>query len=182
MKTTVTQEEFEAFLNLLDPDREKAGLKYEAIQLRLIKFFYARGCPPAEELADESIDRAIKKIYRMSEGYVGNPTLYCYKVARNVFLEFTRKPKFEELKEDAAAQIQIDIAEEDSYKCYLNCLKELPKHQYSLITRYYSYKKGEKTQIRKGLESELNLTSLSLRARIFRIKKTLQLCLQKCKK
>jgi hypothetical protein len=97
-------------------------------------------------------------------------------------LEFTRKPKFEELKENAIAQINIEITEDDSYKCYLNCLKELPKHQCSLIIRYYSYTKESKIRIRKKLESELNLTSLSLRARIFRIKKNLQMCLQKCKK
>jgi hypothetical protein len=179
---TVTQEEFEAFLRLLDPDIEKAGLKYEAIRLRLIKILFARGCNTAEELADECIDTAVKKIYEMPNGYEGDPALYCYGIARYKFLESTREPKFEELKADATAQIQKDIGEEDSYKCYLKCLNQLPTNQSSLIKRYYSYTKKQKKTIRRRLELELNLTNGALRRRINSIKTKLQLCLQECKK
>jgi DNA-directed RNA polymerase specialized sigma24 family protein len=179
---TVTQEEFEAFLKLLDPDRENAGLKYETIRVRLIKYFYARGCPPAEELADESIDRAIKKIYEMVGSYNGDPALYFYGVAKYVFLEFTREPNFEELKENAIAEIQKDILEKDFYECHVKCLKQLPKHKFSIITRYYSYRKEQKKQIRTELELELNLTNGALRGRINRIKEDLKSCLEECKK
>ena len=53
----LTQELFDTLLDWLDPDRERAGHRYETIRLRLIKIFTSRGCPEAEELADETINR-----------------------------------------------------------------------------------------------------------------------------
>ena len=55
----INQDAFDTMLDWLDADRERAGCKYEAIRLRLIKIFTCRGCQDAEELADEAINRVI---------------------------------------------------------------------------------------------------------------------------
>ena len=50
------QEMFDRFLFWLDPNREEAAIKYEAIRRKLIKIFTCRGCIDAEDLADVTID------------------------------------------------------------------------------------------------------------------------------
>ena len=48
----LSQESFDKLLAWLDPNREKAGIKYEQIRYRLIKIFAGRGSADAEDLAD----------------------------------------------------------------------------------------------------------------------------------
>lgn len=181
-ESDINQKEFEKFLNWLDTDKELAGQKYESIRFRLIKIFYARGCYTAEELADESIDRVIKKINKIAETYEGDPTLYCYGVARNVFLEYTRRPKTEELP-DIIIQAETDSTEtETDYQCIRKCLGKLKPEQRRLIISYYKGKKRDKIMRRKEIERELKITNESLRIRVFRIKKILYECIQNCNK
>jgi DNA-directed RNA polymerase specialized sigma24 family protein len=178
--STINQEGFEKFLSWLDKDREIAGQKYEEIRLRLIKIFYARGCYLAEELADESVDRVIKKCDELIKTYEGDPALYCYGVAQKVFLEFTRRPKTEELP-DTIVQEKIDVEElAPEYKCLNKCLKKLKPDQQKLILDYYKGEKQTKIERRKELEKKLKITNQSLRVRALRIRKILQKCIQNC--
>src|SRR5262245_21687271 len=57
----MTPEEFDRLLLWLNPDRDKAGEKYEWIRKRLIKIFVCRGCNVPEELADKTINRVARK-------------------------------------------------------------------------------------------------------------------------
>jgi DNA-directed RNA polymerase specialized sigma24 family protein len=178
--STINQERFEKFLSWLDEDRETAGRKYEDIRRRLIKIFYARGCYLAEELADESIDRVIKKCDELMATYQGDPALYCYGVAHKVFLEFTRKPKNEELP-DTIVQKEINVEElKPEYKCLNKCLKKLKPDQRRLIIDYYKGEKQTKIVGRKELEKKLEITNQSLRVRALRIRKLLQKCIENC--
>lgn len=179
-KSSINQEGFEKFLSWLDKDREAAGEKYEDIRFRLIKIFYARGCHLAEELADESIDRVIKKCDELIQTYQGDPMLYCYGVAQKVFLEFTRKPKAEELP-DTIVQNEINVEElKADYICLNKCLKKLNPEQRRLIIDYYKGEKQTKIVGRKELEKKLNITNQSLRVRALRIRKILQECIENC--
>src|SRR5829696_6063126 len=87
---SITQAQFNFLLSWLDPDPSRAGEKYEAIRRKLITFFTARRCLQAEELADETINRVALKAHEVAPGYVGNPSLYFYGVARKVFHEWAR--------------------------------------------------------------------------------------------
>ncbi len=62
MLETLTQTGFDKLLATLDADREQAGVKYESLRARLIKFFEWRNCESAEELTDTVFDRIIGKI------------------------------------------------------------------------------------------------------------------------
>src|SRR6478672_10875246 len=77
----LTQESFDALLDWLDPHREQAGQKYEDIRRRLIKLFVCRGCPEPEDLADETINRVIKKLKEIESGFTGDKARYFYGVA-----------------------------------------------------------------------------------------------------
>ena len=176
---TISQPGFEKFLSWLDKDREAAGQKYEDIRLRLIKIFQARGCFEAEELADESLDRLIKKSDLLMETYQGDPALYCYKIAHNVFLESLRKPKTEELLDSIPQKIEIEELDED-YECLIRCLKKLSRKEYYIILKYYEGEKRVKINQRKKLEEELKITNQYLRVWVSRIRKVLQKCIQNC--
>jgi RNA polymerase sigma factor (sigma-70 family) len=181
-ESNINKEEFEKFLYWLNKNREIAGQKYESIRLRLIKIFYARGCSSAEELADETINRVIKKVDKIAETYEGDPASYFYGVAKNVFREYTRRPKTEELP-DIIAQAETSVAENDTYnRCIRKCLNKIKPEQLKLLTKYYKGKKGDKIARRKEIEQNLDITNRTLRIRIFRIKKILYKCIQNCKK
>ena len=51
----MNRDELEALLKFLDPDRERAGERYETVRSRLIRLFEWRGCSSPEDLADEEI-------------------------------------------------------------------------------------------------------------------------------
>ena len=60
--SSLPPDDFEKLLRWLDPDRDKAGEKYEKIRHRLIRIFSARGCWEPEELFDRTTDIIISKI------------------------------------------------------------------------------------------------------------------------
>src|SRR6266571_4389824 len=93
MKTdwVLTQDAFDSLLDWLNADRVLAGKKYEAIRLRLIKIFTCRGCPEAEDLADETINRVTARVEEVANTYEGDPALYFYGVAQKLHLEYLRK-------------------------------------------------------------------------------------------
>ncbi len=70
---TITKEPFDALLEWLDPDREKAGQRYEVIRAGLIRIFVSKGLSDAEHYADEAIDRVIKRLPEIQANYVGDP-------------------------------------------------------------------------------------------------------------
>ena len=53
---------FDALLDWLDPDREKAAVRYEIIRAGLIRIFASKGLSDAEHYTDETIDRVIKRL------------------------------------------------------------------------------------------------------------------------
>jgi DNA-directed RNA polymerase specialized sigma24 family protein len=84
-------EPFARLLAWLNSDRELAVVKYEGIRRSLIKVFTARGCSNADELANETVNRVVKRIETLEENYVGDPALYFYGVARHVYCEYLRR-------------------------------------------------------------------------------------------
>src|SRR5687768_14772727 len=87
----LTQESFEALLDWLGPEREQAGQKYEQIRTRLIKIFTCRGCCEPELLADETINRVIKRLSEIQANFKGDQARYFYGVANKVHLEYLRR-------------------------------------------------------------------------------------------
>jgi RNA polymerase sigma factor (sigma-70 family) len=185
--TTFEPEQFEKLLTWLNDDREAAGLKYQAIRERLVKIFHARGCHQADELADETIDRVAKKIDTIFDSYQGDPALYFYAVAKNVFLESVRAPKSTELTDNISV-VESPEKDEDSetedqhYGCLDECLAELTPEQREFILGYYTDNKGAKVERRKKIATDLGISNKALRIRAFRIRESLRKCITKCMK
>lgn len=176
----ISQQNFEKLLAWLDSDREIAGQKYEKIRLRLITVFERRGCFIADELADETINRVIKKIKPLEKNYEGDPSLYFYAVGKNVLSEFFKKPFPEDLSPNVPYQEDEVEEESEVLKCLRNCLQTLTKEQHSFIINYYKKDKQEKIKERKRLAEERKATGESLRTKAFRIRIILQRCIERC--
>jgi len=179
----LTQDAFDALLAWLDPDREVAGKKYEAIRIRLIKIFTCRGCPEAEDLADETINRVVAKVGELND-YHGDPTPYFYGVSQKVQLEYLRKCKTrlaEGPAEDAAvAPTVFADGDEPEYECLERCLKNISETSRKLVLAYYQQERQAKIDHRKRLADELGIAVNALRIRAFRIRRTLEECVRAC--
>lgn len=167
--------QFYKLLDWLDNDRESAGQKYKTIHQKLTRIFYARGAHAAEELADETIERVTKKIDDLTDNYVGEPMLYFYGVAKNVFLEFTRKPVDKELPNSISQEVFSDDQSEQLDIYLTKCLNSLSSEDSEFIIEYYKKDKQEKINHRKQMAKDLGITMRALRVRAFRIRKRLQI-------
>jgi hypothetical protein len=67
----LTEESFDLFLSWLSEDREVAGRKYEDIRRRLITILECRRCTQPEEIADEALNRFIRRLPELIHTYSG---------------------------------------------------------------------------------------------------------------
>lgn len=178
-KVEISPDNFEKLLHWLHTDREVAGQEYESIRSRLVKIFYVRGCCNAEEMADEVIDRVAGKVERISENYQGERSLYFYAVAKKVFLEYSRKPKPQELPIILAKET-TDETSEVYYECLDRCLTEMPSNQRQLVIEYYQGERQAKIKQRKSIELRLGISNQALRVRVLRLRSILQKCVLSC--
>ena len=176
----MTQDEFDALLAWLDPDRDLAAQKYEEIRRRLIKIFVCRGCPVAEDLADKTIDRVASKVKDIAPIYVGNPALYFYGVAKNVYHEWLR----DQQQVPVPTPVQVPVVDPDppvpdpEYDCLEECIKRLPLEDQQLILEYYQEEKQAKIDHRKKLAEGLGIGLNTLRIRVYRLRARLQECVE----
>jgi len=179
----LTQEGLDRLLTLLDGDRERAGEKYEALRVRLLKLFEWRGSPTPEEHADEALNRVARKI---SEGVeIQNINHFIGGVARRVFLEIIeegdrRQKALNQLAEPIVLP-QIDDFEIDPrLGCFRSCLNELPDEQRCLIVDYYREDERRRIEQRKALAGRLKIPLNALRIRAHRLRSQLDKCIVNC--
>lgn len=172
----ITQDAFDRFLAWLDPNRDRAGAKYEDIRRKLIKIFVCRGCTAGEELADETINRVIRKMQELADSYTGDPALYFYGVARNVHLEYVKK---------SPAVLPPPVPDtpqqkEQEYECLERCMKALTRENRELMLEYYKEERQAKIVHRRELAVRLGIAVNALRIRAHRIRLGLQVCVENC--
>jgi DNA-directed RNA polymerase specialized sigma24 family protein len=172
----LTQESFDALLDWLDPQREKAGQKYEDIRRRLIKIFTCRGCSEPEDLADETINRVTNKLKEIEAGFTGDRARYFYGVANKVHLEYLRR------KPDVTLPLPVANSDEveREFKCLETCIDRLTPDNRELVLQYYQEDKKAKIDHRKMLAEHLGIAVNALRIRACRIRATLLECVQNC--
>src|SRR5262245_45931409 len=170
------QETFDRFLTWLHPDRNLAGEKYEVIRRGLVQFFERRGRLEAEALADETINRVIKKLPDIADHYTGEQSKYFYGVARYVYQESLRKPRVV----PPAPEVDDPIPQERKDQCRQQCLDRLPDEDRRLITGYYLKEKQETIEHRRQITTQFGPTNNALAVRAFRIRSALNRCLEEC--
>lgn len=172
------KEPFDELLAWLDPDRDKAGQRYEAIQAGLIRMFVAKGLSDAEHYADEVIDRVMKKLPEIQANYVGDPARYFHGVARNVILEAGRR---KEVTTDVLPQhATFDPPRSDTSECLSKCLQLLARDKRELILDYHLYQGREKIVHHQQMASELSITEGALRTRAHHLRVNLEKCVNEC--
>jgi DNA-directed RNA polymerase specialized sigma24 family protein len=172
----ITQDAFDKFLAWLDPSREQAGAKYEIVRRKLIKIFTCRGCSNCEDLADETINRVIRKMQDLADSYTGDPALYFYGVARIVHLEHVKK---------GPAPLPVPPPDppekkEREYQCLDRCMGVLTPRNRQLMLEYYKEEKHAKIVHRKELAAQLGVAVNALRIRAHRVRASLQICVESC--
>ncbi len=187
MENALTQTAFDKLLATLDADRESAGAKYEALRVRLIKFFEWRNCERAEELTDIVFDRVIKKI---AEGeQIQNPGAYSATVAQFVFKEDCRRrdrrtQSIEDSKElENLSQINESVeaeTDESRMQCLEKCLAEFSVDNRQLIVAYYDTEERVMIETRKRLADSMKISLNVLRIRVCRLKSKLEVCTKDC--
>jgi RNA polymerase sigma factor (sigma-70 family) len=177
-----SQEEFDALLAWLDPDRDCAGAKHEEIRSKLIKILERRQCHAAEELTDETINRVSHRVKDIVGTYAGDPALYFYGVVKNVYKEWLKWRREEPTSLDDAVAAPEPAEDVQRIHDYMEkCRGELENPEdRDLILKYYEKEKRAKIDHRKQLADGLGITLNNLRIRIHRINAILQKCIVDC--
>jgi DNA-directed RNA polymerase specialized sigma24 family protein len=168
----------EAVLCLLDADRERAGVRYEAIRRKLARFFECRGCSHGDELADETIDRVGRRLAEGEHVRHADAGAYFHGVARNVLRESwrTRRPCAPAPARPAAVEADEALGER-RLRCLDACLATLSPEERQLILWYYQA--GERhVEARRGLAGALGIRMNALRIRAHRIRARLEACVR----
>lgn len=175
-------ENFEHLLEWFDPDRERAGARYEEIRRVLIKIFASRGCAEPDDLADETITRVCRKVRTVTPTYDGDPASYFYGVAQNVYLEYLRRTRrrAERLKlvENHLRGGGRAHDFEREYRCLELCLEELSAAGRELVLEYYRDAGAARIARRKRLAERLGVGVCALRLRAFRLRGALERCVR----
>lgn len=177
-------EPFEGLLRRLASDRESAGLRYEELRRRLAAVFEYRRCPHPEELADETLDRAARRLDQLGNDFVGSdPARFVFGVAWNVARESYRRPAAVPLPDgwdERVAAAPSDDAAELEESCLESCLARLSTADRDLVLGYHTGERGERIRGRSALAREQGLTPNALRLKIHRLTARLRECVLGC--
>ena len=186
----LTREAFDRFLDWLDADREQAGRKYEAIRRGLIALFNYRRCSAAEDLADETINRAIRQLSSIEDLYEGDPVKYIHGIARFVALEYFNRqvkryggPASEDLQDPSQPGGPDEEDEREALsRCLRHCMEKLAPEKRKMFILYY--REGNRLNLdhRRSLAEQFGCTINALRIQMHRLNEELRLCITDCRK
>src|SRR5690242_896312 len=182
MASVLTAEAFTKLLACLDPERERAGDKYEDLRRTLIRFFEWRGAPFPEDHADETFNRVARKLNQGIE--IRNLSGYCYEVARLICLEVWKgnDSRRETLREEHhqnvpdARTADSTLERELLLECLDTCLNRLPTESRALLVEYYRDEKRNRIEHRRALAQALNMRRETLANRAQRLRDKLEVC------
>ena len=187
-----TPEVFQQFLSWLDEGQDSGGRRYLEMRRRLVSYFDRKNCDNADDLADETLNRVMRRLDE--EGCLTDspPARYCYIVAKFVFLEELRRPRnsdadierLERMPHLADCQAPGSMSEtaqrENLLRCLDNCLLELDESDRELILEYYQGEQRAKIEARRSIALKMGLTMNAVSIRACRIRNKLESCMRNC--
>ena len=185
--SVIPPESFEEILAWLNSDRDVAATMYVQLRHDLTRLFIWGRCADPEGMTDEVFDRVAKKVHEIRQTYEGDPRLYFRAVANNLIKENLRKLKTQlsiddidlpgpELT-DLEDQTRVEIEE-----CLRLCLQRFDADKRELIVTYYAKEKQAKIDFRSELARKFGISIETLRVRVFRIRESLAVCIERCLK
>jgi len=169
-----------ALLNFLCPDDpDEANRMYLRLLQKLAGFFRFKGMSDPENDAEDTLERAGKKIL---EGVpIPDIDRFCMGIARNVFLERLRKQR----QEESAFKQFLENSENDNTEVdkmtelMKQCFEKLPKEDRDLLHSYCKIPPGiSRAEHRLQLAKKLKLSISALRIRITRLRRALEECVK----
>lgn len=167
--------------------------QYNRLRKRLIMFFDRRGCPSADDLADETLFRLLAKLQSGAEASTLNLEAYALGIAKNVWHENNRNPLHtaDSLENPTTGQpleipshdheVLWHLTDEALRRCVNRCLgNKLTEDERRLILNYFKDNWREQVKNRKRLAEELGMTDVGLRVKVMRILRKLNACTTKC--
>lgn len=184
----LTGEAFERLLSWLDPDHERAGVRYEEIRAKLIARFTRLRCVEPEDLANKTIDRVAQILPKVIDRYKGRPEPYFHSVAYFIYEEYLKKPANLPLPQtdlpqpDPAKSPELLDDEELLDSCLSKCVQSLSGPSREIILHYYRYTGREKIRLHKEMAERLGIRLENLRLKAQRIRASLRGCITDCVK
>jgi DNA-directed RNA polymerase specialized sigma24 family protein len=183
-----TESAFRRFLAWLDEGQDSNGERYLEMRRRLVRYFDQKQCVTADELADETLNRVVRRLEEVETITDVTPAHYCYIVAKFVLLEHLRLVRHEVNSDDsdfdsavsAASNPPPDQTTQKRLDCLDLCLQKLVAGERDLILEYYRGERSEKIQRRRELAEQLELSTNALSIRACRIRDRLEECVGKC--
>lgn len=191
----VDAEQFGALLDHLHPDRERAWVVYAGVRVRLTRFFADKNCQSAVECADETLDRAARRLAAGAALTVEDPYQYILGIAYNVLREYWKDaerktvelealPTARHPSHDPADERRADeerAERERRLDCLTHCLAEQTPEQRAFLAAYHTGASGaERIEARRRLAAELGVELNALRIRACRARDRIEKCLRAC--
>ena len=175
---------FRSLLTFLCPDDpDEAGRRYLRLQQKLEGYLRTRGVADPAAAADETLDRAAKRI---AEGTaVPNIDSFCLGIARFIIMEGWRVNTRES---NAFLQFleqheHVTTEQIDRFSFMKTCFEQLPQYERNLLNSYCAAPRGQaRAQHRRELAERLGLTVSALRIRVTRLRQGLEDCLRELSK
>jgi DNA-directed RNA polymerase specialized sigma24 family protein len=183
-KWHLTKSALDGLLSAFSDDQAEAGLLYQRMYVKLIRYFEWRGIASPEERADQAMNRVARKLEEGQE--ITNLKGYIYGVARHVFEEaFREQMKAPDSLDDVPAKdwekvVAPDVESDPRLPCLDRCVDGLNVESRFLILEYYQDEQREKIKRRQHLADTLQIPMNALRIRVHRIRMSLEDCIQKC--
>lgn len=176
---------FNRLMNWLHTDYDTATELYFDIHQKLVFYFLIRECAEAEELADETFDRVMVKLSEEEIVHDGSPLRYFYSIAKFIHQEYERNKNLQ-LEEAILFDREAEIFDENEEKEILQnqdylkkCVSTLKTPDRKLLMEYYGVESGRELEKREDIAKKNNLTTNSLRVKIFRLRNKLKKCVEK---
>ena len=173
---TLTRDAFDLFLGRLDADRTKAGEQYESMRIALVRYFAGYGHGDAEECADQTLDRLVRKNV---ECQIDNLNAYMYAVARWVRVERRRRSRREVPMSETATLLATagdphEAVEQAEKRAILErSAQQLSGQDAALLAAYFPAA-GDERAGRRALALALGISAAALRLRLCRARRRLE--------
>jgi len=186
-----TEPAFRRFLEWLDEGKNSNGERYLDVRKRLVRYFDHKQCLPADDLADDTLNRVMRRLDEEGTITDASPAQYCYIMARFVFLEHLReiRPQVNASDSDLDSAVfggvgnrapELVETAQERLDCLDLCLQKLSSADRNLILEYYRGEQGDKIQRRRKLAEQLAVSTNALSIRACRIRTRLEECVVTC--
>ena len=183
-----TRRAFDQLLIWLDDGVDSAGQGYLDMRRRLVRYFERKRCVDANDLADDTLNRVMRRLEEEGTITAASPSQYCHIVAKFVLLEYVRQGAqthaHRPVPADRLHAVQTNEQSDSGqtlHDCLERCLGELEPDEALLLVEYYQGEQRAKIERRRGLAAEFDLSPNALSIRACRIRDKLEACINRCR-